>query len=317
MDKLRNRTLRGAIALGTIMWSLLGVLSVGGAYAVYQASDRPVHIYTSERVSITGDAVTQIPTTEYANRGSVGVRNEDATYSVWVKVVLNGATAPSTTTVDDTIFKLAPGESRVYDFDSRFDLYVMNSSGGATSSDIYVEQFQGGAAQANNSGSGSISGSVTVQEPLSVDDNGGSLTVDNGGTFATQATLQAGTNLIGKVANSPDTTTIYDGTTAATPKFAIIDHAVSGDNTIVAAVASKKIRVLSGLLIASAAVTVRFESGASGTALTGQMQLAANAGFQIPYCAVGNFQTATNTLLNLELSGATSVDGWIVYVEVN
>jgi len=35
---------------------------------------------------------------------------------------------------------------------------------------------------------------------LSVDDNGGALTVDNGGTFATQATLQAGTAEIGKLA---------------------------------------------------------------------------------------------------------------------
>lgn len=35
---------------------------------------------------------------------------------------------------------------------------------------------------------------------LSVDDNGGALTVDNGGTFATQATLQAGTAEVGKLA---------------------------------------------------------------------------------------------------------------------
>ena len=31
---------------------------------------------------------------------------------------------------------------------------------------------------------------------------------------------------------------------------------------------------------------------------------------------VGHFETASNTLLNLELSGAVSVDGSLVYVEV-
>lgn len=47
---------------------------------------------------------------------------------------------------------------------------------------------------------------------LSVDDNGSSLTVDNGGTFATQATLQTGTNSIGKI--SDITTSVVPGTGA-------------------------------------------------------------------------------------------------------
>src|SRR5687768_18608148 len=62
-------------------------------------------------------------------------------------------------------------------------------------------------------------------------------------------------------------------------KYAIIDVASSGNNTIVAAVPGKQIRVTSVTIIASAAVTIRFESAADGTALTGQMQLAANGGF--------------------------------------
>ena len=99
-------------------------------------------------------------------------------------------------------------------------------------------------------------------------------------------------------------------------KFAVIDAATSGDNTLVAAVTGKKIRVLSLFLVASAAVTVRFESGAGGTALTGQMNLIANTGFVLDFSAVGHFETASNTLLNLELSGAVSVDGSLVYVEV-
>ena len=126
----------------------------------------------------------------------------------------------------------------------------------------------------------------------------------------------AGTNLIGTVNVQLDAATMRDGVgTALTPKFAVIDAATSGDNTLVSAVASKKIRVLAVFLIAAGTVTARFESGASGTALTGQMNLIANTGFVLPFSPVGWFETAVNTLLNLELSGAVSVDGSLVYVE--
>lgn len=106
------------------------------------------------------------------------------------------------------------------------------------------------------------------------------------------------------------------GGTVVTPKYAVIDAASSGDNTLVAAVTSKKIRVLSAFVIAAGAVNVRFESGAGGTALTGQMNLGTNTGFALPYNPAGWFETASNTLLNLELSGAVSVDGSLTYIEV-
>lgn len=112
------------------------------------------------------------------------------------------------------------------------------------------------------------------------------------------------------------TDAIMNDTTALTPKFAIIDAATSGNNTLIAAVTSKKIRVLAVYMVAAAAVYARFESGADGTALSGQMNLAANGGFVLPFNPVGWFETASNTLLNLELSAANSVDGSIVYVEV-
>ncbi len=99
-----------------------------------------------------------------------------------------------------------------------------------------------------------------------------------------------------------------------TVKYAVIDHAVSGDNTIVAAVTGKRIRVVSLCLISTGTVNVRFESGASGTALTGQMNLVANAGFVLNENHSGWFQTAAGSLLNLELSGATSVDGMLTYI---
>ncbi len=101
-----------------------------------------------------------------------------------------------------------------------------------------------------------------------------------------------------------------------TPKYAVIDAATSGDNTLVAAVTAKKVRVLALYLVAAGTVNVRFESGAGGTALSGQMNLVANTGFVLPFNPAGWFETASNTLLNLELSAAISVDGTLTYIEV-
>lgn len=114
----------------------------------------------------------------------------------------------------------------------------------------------------------------------------------------------------------PSTASLGDGSTTYTPKFAVIDFASSGDNTVVPAVSSKKIRVIALFLVAAGTVNVRFESAASGTALTGQMNLTTNSGFSLPYNPVGWFETSAGQLLNLELSGSTSVDGSLVYIEV-
>jgi len=106
-------------------------------------------------------------------------------------------------------------------------------------------------------------------------------------------------------------------TTHCLPKFAAIDAASSGDNTIVAAVAGKKIRVLAGsMTMTGTAVTLRWESGASGTALTGQMTPSQGSTIAMAYCPLGHFETTAGALLNLELGGAQSVDGWLVYIEV-
>lgn len=182
-----------------------------------------------------------------------------------------------------------------------------------------------GGAGAGGAGDGSILDGVSSSIKATVLDltNSNPLTVAMVGTDGTQITpLNTGSGLPARVATTDSITAklatdaIQNGLTALTPKFAVIDHAVSGDNTIVAAVASKKIRVLSLFLVAAAAVTVRFESGASGTALTGQMNVAANGGFVLPFNPVGWFETAASSLLNLELSGAVSVDGSLCYVEV-
>ncbi len=99
-------------------------------------------------------------------------------------------------------------------------------------------------------------------------------------------------------------------------KYAVINNASSGDNTIVSLVASRKIRVLALFLVATGTVNARFESNAAGTALTGQMPLKASSGFVLSFNPAGWFETVAGELLNLELGGAVSVDGSLTYIEV-
>jgi len=101
-----------------------------------------------------------------------------------------------------------------------------------------------------------------------------------------------------------------------TPKFAKVAAASNGDNTIVAAVTSKKIRVLGGKLSFSGTVNAKWQSGASGTDLTGLTYGVANVVDNLPFNPVGHFETASGILLNLNLSGAVAVGGYVVYVEV-
>jgi len=108
-----------------------------------------------------------------------------------------------------------------------------------------------------------------------------------------------------------------DGWSVQLVKRAAIDAASSGNNTLVAAVTGKKIRVLAVFLtMTGTAVTIRFEDGADGTALTGQMGPAAGQTIVLPFNPVGWFETSAATLLNLELGGSQSVDGSLVYIEV-
>ena len=102
------------------------------------------------------------------------------------------------------------------------------------------------------------------------------------------------------------------------PKFASISAAGIGDNTLVAAVTGKRIRVLSmSLTMSGTTVTWAVQSGAAGTALTGTMgPIAQGVTVVWPFSPIGHFQTAASTLLNLSLSGAQAVTGSLVYVEV-
>lgn len=98
--------------------------------------------------------------------------------------------------------------------------------------------------------------------------------------------------------------------------YAVVQASTSGDNTIVPAVTGYKIRVISYSLVCTSVVSARFESGAGGTAMTGQMPFAANGGIS-DYCGQeGCFETLSGQLLNLELSGAVLVAGRVSYILV-
>lgn len=109
-----------------------------------------------------------------------------------------------------------------------------------------------------------------------------------------------------------------DDTTPLLPKFASVSAASNGNNTLVAAVTGKKIRVLSmQLTMSGTTVTWAIQSGAGGTALTGTMgPIAQGTTVVWPFSPVGHFETAAGTLLNLSLGGAQTVAGSLVYVEV-
>ena len=88
----------------------------------------------------------------------------------------------------------------------------------------------------------------------------------------------------------------------------------AGANEIVAAVAGRKICVIGYVLMANAAVDVKWQSGSSD--LTGLLYPAERGG------AVANlapdhkfwFETAAGETLNLNLSGAVPVGGHVAYI---
>ena len=106
-----------------------------------------------------------------------------------------------------------------------------------------------------------------------------------------------------------------------TPKWAPLAAATAGDNTLLAAVASKKIRVLALVLVAGAAGNVYFTSGVGGTVIfggaTNKINLAANGTLALPFNPLGWFENAAvNQALVLNASSTGPFSGGLVYVEV-
>jgi hypothetical protein len=166
--------------------------------------------------------------------------------------------------------------------------------------------------------------------PLPVDDAGGTITVDDGGGALTvdgtvTAQVARTTSHIGATLS---TDSLMNATTALTPKFASIGCAALGDNTLVAAVAGKKIRVLSMQILiaaeAGAAIGVYIHDStptdmygdATHTIPMDNTGAAGVGGFTLPFSPIGWMETAANTNLVANLSLAHEITGCVVYVEV-
>jgi len=92
-----------------------------------------------------------------------------------------------------------------------------------------------------------------------------------------------------------------------------ISAASIGDNTVVAAIPGKRIKVIGYALVSTSANTIRWKSGAAAN-LSGAMALAANGGLSSPSDKnTVEFETAVGEALVLNLTGATNVGGHVVY----
>lgn len=97
-------------------------------------------------------------------------------------------------------------------------------------------------------------------------------------------------------------------------KYAVISASSSGDNTIVALVASTVLRVISYAFVVNGTVSVTWKSGAS-TAKSGAMPFVVNGGMICQESTRGWFETASGEAIVMNLSAAVAVYGHIAYVE--
>lgn len=136
---------------------------------------------------------------------------------------------------------------------------------------------------------------------LSIDDNGGSLTVDNSGTFATQATLQAGSAAIGKLAANSgvdigdvDILSIAAGTNLIGKMS--IDQVTANANEVVTKTGS----------------LVQLEAGTAGIG-----KLTANSGVDIGDVDVTSISAGSNLIGDIGLSGARTSGGTTLYKNID
>ena len=146
--------------------------------------------------------------------------------------------------------------------------------------------------------------------------NNAELVVESDGSL--NVNMAAGTTTVGHTVVHNELNTYFAGTTTVAPSYAAIAITASGDNTVVTGVASKKIYVLSGVLMSSTVTNLKWWTvSTAGTALSGVMSVPAQGGYQIPWNPVGAIATnQTGVALILNSSAASIVGGFITYVVV-
>jgi hypothetical protein len=109
-----------------------------------------------------------------------------------------------------------------------------------------------------------------------------------------------------------DPITNFGAPTTAT-SFATIAVSALGVTNLVAAQATKSIRVLQFVIVSNGAVNIKFQSHVTPTDLTGLFYLIANTGVSSGFSPVGHFQTAAGEALDINLSQAIAVGGYLTY----
>lgn len=119
---------------------------------------------------------------------------------------------------------------------------------------------------------------------------------------------------------SAETSTVYDGTTAVTPRFAKANVAAGQtDASVVAAVALKKIRVVGLVMVTGASatdVTFNTKPGGAGTAISMLFANAENGGAVLPFNPVGWFETSTGEGLSATTGAGATTGIQVVYLEI-
>jgi hypothetical protein len=142
---------------------------------------------------------------------------------------------------------------------------------------------------------------------VSIDDDGGSLTVDQGtgSTAAANAWLVSGTLNIGDVQ------------TNITIKFVRINATSDGDNTIISGVTNKKIRVLGYALTVTTAATITIQDTAGSPNIFAQFSLAAQGGVSYSggiMCPA--FETLAGNGVEINVNTGQDCLGHMTYQEV-
>ena len=133
-----------------------------------------------------------------------------------------------------------------------------------------------------------------------------------GWVVAASSTLMNSNNLVGII----ETGRMSSNGVMLTAGYAVI-NASGTNNTLVAAIATRKIRVLAYNMISQVGVNAQFQSGTGASnLLTGVYFISSNGGLVAPYCPVGWFESSGNSLLNLKLSAAQSIGGCMTYLEI-
>ncbi len=100
-------------------------------------------------------------------------------------------------------------------------------------------------------------------------------------------------------------------------KQAVVSFTLTGDNTIVAAVAGKLITVVALLLVSTGTTNITVKDGTGGTALSGAMPLAAGVPLFLDEKSDLDYYSTSNVANNLVLnqSGAVQISGTVWYIQ--